>query len=134
MIILQCNYINVIMCDCAMLLHSFVSYHTLSSPKPNTYPFEELQGWNLELKLITPISIGSHFESLAIYPQIYHWQKFWNFGCHLGFFQNSIYQPFDDVQGSNSEYKLITHISISGSPLEIWWPSWILTNFFYNKK
>ena len=28
--------------------------------------FEELQGWNLELKLITPISItGSHFGAMA---------------------------------------------------------------------
>ena len=29
-------------------------------------PFEELQGWNSELKLITPISItGSHFGTMA---------------------------------------------------------------------
>ena len=29
-------------------------------------PFEELQGWNLELKLITPISsTGSHFGTMA---------------------------------------------------------------------
>ena len=34
----------------------------------------------------------------------------------LDFFQNSIPQPFDEVQGSNSEYKLISHRSITGSP------------------
>ena len=67
-------------------------------------PFEELQGWNSELKLITPISIsGSHFETKK-------------HGSHLRFFlKMSISQPFQELQGWNSEFKLITPKNITGT-------------------
>ena len=34
-------------------------------------------------------------------------QPFLNNGCHLGFCQKSKYQPFKEIQGLNSEFKLL---------------------------
>ena len=65
-------------------------------PQPISQPFEELQGWNSEFKLITPI------------------QQFLNHGGHHGTMaailniQMSISQPFEELQGWNSEFKLFT--------------------------
>ena len=50
---------------------------------PISQMFEELQGWNLNFKLIT--------------PQIYYWNLFWHHGGHLGFCQKAIYQLVEEL-------------------------------------
>ena len=73
-------------------------------------PFEELQGWNSEHKLITPISIaGNYFVVMAAILE--PCQPSW-------IFKMFIYQPFEEQQGWNSEHKLITPFSITGSYFE----------------
>ena len=73
-------------------------------------PFEELQGWNLKFKLITPRYIA----------ETYFDTKLSIFGlasllmAAILDFQKSISQPFEELQGWNSEFKLITPKSITG--------------------
>ena len=74
-------------------------------------PFKELQGWNLEFKLITPKSItGTYSDTklsrfgLASLPMVV-----------ILDFQMSISQLFEKLQSWNLELKLITPISVSCS-------------------
>ena len=71
----------------------------LDFQKSISQPFEELQGWNSEFKLITPKSITG----------IYSDTKLSRFGLAslpmvaILDFQMSISQPFEELQGWNSE-------------------------------
>ena len=63
-------------------------------------PFEELQSWNLELKVITPTSItDSHFGTMAVMLE----------------FLMSISLLFKELLGWNFELKLNTRTSITDS-------------------
>ena len=73
--------------------------------------FEELQGWNLEFKLITPKSnTGTNF-----------YTKLSRFGlaclplAAILDFQMSISELFEELQGWNLEFKLIIPKSITGT-------------------
>ena len=74
-------------------------------------PFEELQGWNSEFKLITPKSITGTYSDTKVSM----------FGlasllmAAILDFKKSISQPFEELQSWNSEFKLITPKSITGT-------------------
>ena len=55
---------------------------------------------------------GLKFGIQAYYPQVYYWDSFFNYGGHLGFFQKTISKLFEEQQGSNLKFKLITPKSI----------------------
>ena len=73
--------------------------------------FEELQGWNLEFKLFT----------LKYITRTYSDTKLSIFGlaglsmAAILDFQMPISQPFEELQGWNSEFKLITPKYITGT-------------------
>ena len=82
--------------------------------------FQEIQGSNLEYKLITPKPItGTYFNTnlsrfgLASLP-IAAILEFWMF----------ISQSFEELQGWHLEFKLITPKSITGTNFWIWQPTW----------
>ena len=60
-------------------------------------------------------AIGLKFGIQAYYPQIYYWDLFFNYGGDLGFFQKALSQLFKELQSWNSEFKLITPKSITGT-------------------
>ena len=77
--------------------------------------FEKLQGWNSEFKLITPKYItGTYSDTklsrfgLASLPM-----------AAILDFKMFIYQPFEELQGWNLEFKLITPKSITGTYFDI---------------
>ena len=77
--------------------------------------FEELQDSKLKFKLITPKPItGTYFDT--------NLSKFHLAGLPMEAildFQMSIFQPFEELQDSNSEFKLITPKPITGTCFDI---------------
>ena len=86
-------------------------------------PFEELQGWNSEFKLITPKSITRTYSDTKL-------SMFGLAGLSMAAildFQMSISQLFEELQGWNLEFKLIIPKYITRTILMPWRPSWILS-------